>query len=89
MIWAIAAAGGIGLLFGAAALRVPVLLIGSVAILSACWGVAPFSGLPLVTVAALSFFLLCVFQFAYLAGLMLSCAWTRAIRPQTGILGDE
>ena len=77
MLWALALASGMGLLLGLR-LRVPSVLAASAILVVCCVAVMPFANWSFLPAAAFTFGLLGALQCAYLAGLMLSCAWTRA-----------
>ena len=91
MFWALASTGSVGLLLGFW-LRVPALIAASAVTAVVCFLVASFTELEPASAAGLTFALVGVLQVGYLAGLMLSCAWSW-IRPsrfgQASLAGDE
>jgi|SRR6188508_1997644 len=91
MFWAFASTGSVGLLLGFW-LRVPALIAASAVTAVVCFLVASFTELEPASAAGLTFALVGVLQVGYLAGLMLSCAWSW-IRPsrfgQASLAGDE
>jgi hypothetical protein len=68
MLWAFAAAGGMGLLLGLLLLRVPVLIPASGITAAACFLLAPFMDLGPMLALAFTFALLGMLQTGYLAG---------------------
>jgi hypothetical protein len=76
MLWALAAAGSLGLSLGFW-LRPAALIAASAIIAVVCVSVAPFTELEAATAVGMTFALVGVLQLGYLAGLMLSCAWLR------------
>ena len=91
MFWAFASTGSVGLLLGFW-LRVPALIAASAVTAVVCFLVASFTELEPASAAGLTFALVGVLQVGYLAGLMLSCAWSW-IRPsrfgQASLAGYE
>jgi hypothetical protein len=77
MLLAFVAAGSIGLLLGFW-FRAPALVAASVVTAVVCLSVAPFIKLGPASAAVMTFALLGVLQLGYLAGLMLSCAWSKS-----------
>ena len=77
MLWALAGAGGMGLLLGLR-FRVPALIAATWLTAAACLSLAPFMDLGLMPTLVFTFASLGVLQVGYLAGLMLFCAWSRA-----------
>ena len=77
LLWALAIAGGTGLLLGLW-LRVPAVLAASAATVAACTILLPFANWSLLTAILLGFGLSIALQFGYLAGLMLWCALSQA-----------
>jgi hypothetical protein len=77
MLWALGASGAFGLMLG---LRfgVSALLVASGAMVAACLAVAHVGGFAPSAAVGMTLAMLCVLQFGYVAGLMLSCAWSRA-----------
>ena len=87
MLWAFAAAGGMGLLLGLW-FRMPVLLTASA--LTAAAGVlfVPFKEMGAMAGVGLVYALLATLQVGYLAGLVLSYTWSRA-RNEPPMLGND
>jgi hypothetical protein len=76
LLWAFAAAGGMGLLLGLLWFRVLVLVpVSGVAAAAYVW-FAPLMGLGLMPALVFTFALLGVLQVGYLAGFILSYDWT-------------
>jgi hypothetical protein len=75
MLLALAAAGSMGLLLGFW-LRVPALIAASGVTAVVCLSVAHFKELGLASAVGMTFALVGVLQVGYLAGLMLSGAWS-------------
>jgi hypothetical protein len=71
------AAAAVGALLGLS-MRVPVVAVASAAILLAGVAIAPFADAGALTVALTTFGSLVALQCGYLAGVTLSCAWSRA-----------
>jgi hypothetical protein len=78
LLWMIVTVAGLGLLLGLLGMRVPVLLIGSVATMVGSLIAAPFVQLPTLSGLLLGIALLCALQWGFLAGHGVSCAWTRS-----------
>ena len=76
MLLAFAATGLVGLLLGCW-FRAPALVAGSAVTAVVCLSVASFMKLELASTVGLTLALVSVLQVGYLAGLMLSCAWSR------------
>jgi hypothetical protein len=76
MLLAFAATGSVGLLLGFWG-RAPALIAASGVIAVICLSVAPFTELGPASAVGMTFALVGVLQVGYLAGLMLSCAWSR------------
>lgn len=89
MLWAYAAAGGLGLLLGLR-YRVPAVVLASAAVALASVFVAPFAGWSLWATVVTAFVGVLALQCGYVAGLGLACAaararlWPRFIRRQVG-----
>lgn len=77
MLWAWAAGGAIGLLLGLG-FRLPALLAASGVMAAASVLVAYVTERGPVAAVAMTFGMLGVLQFAYVVGLVASCAWSRA-----------
>ena len=90
MFWAFASTGSVGLLLGFW-LRVPALIAASAVTAVVCFLVASFTELEPASAAGLTFALVGVLQVGYLAGLMLSCAWSwiRLSRSGQASLADD
>ena len=76
MLWAFAATSSVGLLLGFW-LRAPALVAASGMTAVVCLSVAPFTEQGPASAVAMTFGLVGMLQAGYLAGLMLSCAWSR------------
>ena len=81
MLWAFASATATGTVFGLF-LRVPAVLAASVMIAACCIALMPIAHWSLLTAAAFAFGMLAVFQWGYLAGLLLSRAWVPRLSPR-------
>ena len=86
MLWAFASATATGIVFGLF-LRVPTsilpaVLAASVMIAACCIALMPIAHWSLLAAAAFAFGMLAVFQWGYLAGLLLSRAWVRRPSPR-------
>jgi hypothetical protein len=79
VLWAIAAAGSVGLLLGLR-FRMPAVLAASALILAGGSAAVPFAGAPLWTVLGTTFGTVCALQGGYLVGLLLWCALSRSSR---------
>jgi hypothetical protein len=78
MLWAFGLAAVAGIVFGFF-LRWPAVLAVSAMIAGSCVALMPITQWSLLRAAALTFGLLAVFQWGYLAGLLLSRAWVRRL----------
>ena len=78
MLWAFGVAAVAGIVFGLF-LRWPAVLAVSAMIAGSCVAFMPLAQWSLLPAVALTFGLLAVFQWAYLAGLLLSRAWVRRL----------
>ena len=76
MLLAFAATGSVGLLLGFW-FRAPALIAASGVTAVVCLSVAPFTELELASAVGMTFALVGVLQVGYLAGLILSRAWSR------------
>jgi hypothetical protein len=90
MLWAFAAAGGMGLLLGLW-FRMPVLLTASALTVAAGLLLVPFKEMGAMAGVGVTYALLAMLQVGYLAGLVVSHAWPRAknsgARPP--VLGEQ
>jgi hypothetical protein len=76
MLWELGAGGAIGLLLGLR-FRLPALLAASGAMAAACLTVAFCSASKPLIAVGMTFAALGVLQLGYVAGLLLSCAWSK------------
>ena len=81
MLWAFASAAVTGIVFGFF-LRVPAVLAVSVMIAASCAALKPIAHWSLLAATAFAFGMLAVFQWGYLAGLLLSRGWARRLSPR-------
>ena len=81
MLWAFASATATGIVFGLF-LRWPTVLAASVMIAACCVALMPIAHWSLLPATAFAFGMLAVFQWGYLAGLLLSRAWVRRLSPR-------
>jgi hypothetical protein len=79
MLWMFAMAGGVGLLLGGLCLRLPSVLVASVALVLLGIVLMPLAQWSLPAAGAFLFALLGALQCGYLAGLMLSWSPTRRL----------
>jgi hypothetical protein len=83
MLLAFAATGSVGLVLGLW-LRAPALIAASGVTAVVCLSVAPLTELGPASAVGMTFTLVGVLQVGYLAGLMLSCAWSRSRLSRSG-----
>jgi hypothetical protein len=76
MLWAFAGTGPVGLMLGLW-FRAPALIAASGVTAIVCLSAAPFTELEPASAVGITFALVDVLQVGYLAGLMLSGAWSR------------
>jgi hypothetical protein len=76
MLWAIAASGGLGVVLGLR-FKMPSVVAASAVLVLAWLLAAPFLSWSLLMSAGIAFSTLCALQGGYLAGLFISCAWSR------------
>ena len=91
MLWAFSATVSMGLSLGFW-LPPPALIAASGVTVVICLSVAPFTELEPATAVGMTFALVGVLQVGYLAGLMLSCAWSRIRLSRSGyasLVSDE